>query len=55
MDGRIEMRATGSVMVFDGFRALYIETRDEDSESEDAKRLPPLVEGEALEPAQGQQ
>ena len=48
-DGRTHrMRATGSVMVFDGFRALYIEARDEDSESEDAKRLPPLVEGESL-------
>ena len=48
-DGRVHrMRATGSVMVFDGFRALYIEAKDEDSESEDAKRLPSLIEGETL-------
>ncbi len=48
-DGRKHlMRATGSVMVFDGFRVLYIETKDEDSESEDANRLPALVEGETL-------
>ncbi len=43
-----KLRATGSVMVFDGFRKLYIETRDEDSESDDARRLPPLFEDESL-------
>ena len=43
-----KMRATGSVLVFDGFRSLYTETRDEDSETDDARRLPPLVEGEYL-------
>ena len=43
-----QMRATGSVMIFDGFRSLYIEARDEDTESDDARRLPPLVEGEDL-------
>ena len=42
------LRATGSVTVFDGFRKLYIETRDEDSESDDARRLPPLFEDESL-------
>ena len=42
------LRATGSVMIFDGFRSLYIEARDEDSEAEDAKRLPVLDEGEDL-------
>ena len=48
-DGKTHhMRATGSVMVFDGFRVLYIEAKDEDSESEDARRLPSLVEGETL-------
>ena len=43
-----KLRATGSVTVFDGFRKLYIETRDEDSESDDARRLPPLFEDESL-------
>lgn len=44
-----KMRATGSVMIFDGFRSLYSETRDEDAESDDARRLPALVEGESLD------
>ncbi len=43
-----KLRATGSVTVFDGFRKLYIETRDEDSESDDARRLPSLFEDESL-------
>ena len=43
-----KLRATGSVMIFDGFRRLYIEARDEDSESDDARRLPPLIEDESL-------
>ena len=43
-----KLRATGSVTVFDGFRKLYIETRDEDSESDDARRLPPLFDDESL-------
>ena len=42
------LRITGSVIIFDGFRSLYIETKDEDSNSEDAKRLPILDEGEEL-------
>ena len=42
------LRATGSVWVFDGFRSLYVETKDEDSEADDAKRLPPLNEDEPL-------
>ncbi len=48
-DGKTHrLRATGSVWVFDGFRTLYVETKDEDSEADDAKRLPPLDEGETL-------
>ena len=43
-----KLRATGSVMVFDGFRSLYIEAQDEDSESDDTRRLPPLADGESL-------
>ena len=37
----IELRATGQVMRFDGFLALYQEGRD-DAEDEDTARLPPM-------------
>jgi DNA topoisomerase-1 len=40
------VRATGSVIKFDGYRKLYIETRDEDAEDEDSKQLPPMTEGD---------
>lgn len=40
------VRATGSVIKFDGYRKLYIETRDEDAEDEDDKQLPALNEGD---------
>ncbi len=47
-DGKLYgLRATGSVIVFDGFLKLYEEGRD-DSEDENARRLPPLNEGNAL-------
>src|SRR5437870_7173403 len=35
----LDLRATGSVVKFDGFLALYQESRDEDQEDEDARRL----------------
>ena len=41
------VRATGSVIKFDGFRKLYIETRDEDLEEEDSKQLPVMTEGDS--------
>ncbi len=41
------LRATGSVLVFDGFMTLYEEGRD-DQEDENARRLPPLSQVEAL-------
>lgn len=41
------LRATGSVLKFDGFLALYQESRD-DEEDEDGSRLPPLTIGDAL-------
>lgn len=44
-----KMRATGSTMIFDGFRSLYTEAKDEDSDSDDARRLPSLVDGELLD------
>ena len=41
------VRATGSVMKFDGYRKLYIETKDEDAEDEDGKQLPAMNEGDS--------
>ena len=45
---RLELRATGTVVKFDGFLALYQEGRDEDPDDEEARRLPPMSGGEAL-------
>jgi DNA topoisomerase-1 len=42
-------RATGRVMKFDGYMAVYIEGRDEDSDEEDARRLPNLATGDLLD------
>ncbi len=46
--GPATLRATGSVVRFDGFLALYQEGRD-DEEDEDARRLPAMSEGEKVE------
>jgi DNA topoisomerase-1 len=43
----LELRASGQVIKFDGFLALYQEGRD-DEEDEDGRRLPAMSEGEAL-------
>jgi len=43
----LELRATGQVVKFDGFLALYQEGRD-DEEDEDSRRLPAISEGESL-------
>jgi DNA topoisomerase I len=45
---RLELRATGTVVKFDGFLALYQEGRDEDPEDEDSRRLPQMSAGEPL-------
>ena len=45
----LDLRATGSVVKFDGFLALYQEGRDEDQEDEESRRLPEMSQGEALE------
>ncbi|MEP3047564.1 MAG: type I DNA topoisomerase [Roseibium sp.] len=44
---RANLRATGSVVRFDGFYALYQESRD-DEEDENSKRLPAVDQGAAL-------
>ncbi|MEX0921223.1 MAG: type I DNA topoisomerase [Rhodovibrionaceae bacterium] len=50
-DKRAALRATGSVVVFDGFLRLYEEGRDEPKREgeEENKRLPKLAEGQGLE------
>ncbi len=46
-DGRAVLRATGSVIRFDGFLKLYREGRDDASDSDDeGQALPPVAEGE---------
>ncbi|MCY1127020.1 type I DNA topoisomerase [Frigidibacter sp. RF13] len=47
-DGEVELRATGQVVMFDGFLKVYDEGRD-DEEGEDSARLPQIMEGEAAE------
>ena len=47
--GPYEFRASGSQIKFDGFMRLYIEGQDEE-ENEESGLLPPLVQGEKLEP-----
>jgi DNA topoisomerase-1 len=49
-DGQVELRATGQVVLFDGFLKVYEEGRD-DAEDEDGKRLPQIAEGDALKQA----
>src|SRR6202042_2848629 len=44
----LELRATGSVLKFDGFLKLYQEGRDDDPEDEDSRRLPAMSAGEPL-------
>jgi DNA topoisomerase-1 len=44
---RLELRATGQVILFDGFLKLYQEGKD-DEEDEEGKRLPPMRAGDAL-------
>ncbi|MEM9708070.1 MAG: type I DNA topoisomerase [Pseudomonadota bacterium] len=44
-DGQVELRATGQVVLFDGFLRVYEEGRD-DVVDDDDKRLPQISEGE---------
>ncbi|MBE5780602.1 MAG: type I DNA topoisomerase [Clostridiales bacterium] len=43
--GRLVFRSTGSIVRFDGYRAIYTEGKDEEEEKE--QRLPELIEGTA--------
>jgi DNA topoisomerase I len=44
----LDLRATGSVIKFDGFLKLYQEGRDDDPEDEESRRLPAMSTGEKL-------
>lgn len=46
-DGQVELRATGQVVLFDGFMKVYEEGRDDVVVDDDDKRLPQITEGEA--------
>ncbi|HWU41624.1 MAG TPA: type I DNA topoisomerase, partial [Candidatus Acidoferrum sp.] len=47
--GKYTLRATGSVLLFPGFMALYIEATEENGNGEDKEgKLPELTEGEIL-------
>jgi DNA topoisomerase-1 len=50
-DGAAVLRATGSVITFDGFLKVYAESRDDAAEGDDDSNriLPPLREGEAVD------
>src|SRR5579872_6352317 len=42
----LELRASGQVIKFDGFLALYQEGRDDDPDDEESRRLPAMSQGE---------
>ncbi|OWJ85288.1 type I DNA topoisomerase [Haematobacter missouriensis] len=47
-DGQVGLRATGQVVLFDGFLRVYEEGRDDDGD-EDGARLPQIMQGEPAE------
>ncbi|MGR3713086.1 MAG: type I DNA topoisomerase [Shimia sp.] len=48
-DQQIELRATGQVVLFDGFLRIYEEGRDDQVVDDDDKRLPQIAQGEAMD------
>ena len=46
-DGQVALRATGQVVVFEGFIAIYEEGRDDSVTDDDSARLPQIMAGEA--------
>ncbi|NWG54308.1 MAG: type I DNA topoisomerase [Hydrogenophilaceae bacterium] len=46
--GKAELRATGQVILFDGFLKLYSEGRDDEEENDENRRLPAMKEGERM-------
>ena len=48
-DGQVGLRATGQVVLFDGFMRVYQEGRDDAVVDDDEKRLPQIMAGEPAE------
>jgi DNA topoisomerase I len=48
VDGGTKLRATGSIMAFDGFLKLYREDRDDEDADEENRMLPAMAERDAL-------
>ena len=48
-DDQVGLRATGQVMLFDGFMRVYEEGRDDAVVDDDDKRLPQIMQGEAAD------
>ncbi len=48
-DEQVGLRATGQVVLFDGFLKVYEEGRDDVAEGDDDKRLPQIARGETAE------
>ncbi len=48
-DGQVALRATGQVVLFDGFLRVYEEGRDDVVTDDDDKRLPQIDEGDAMD------
>ncbi|MCZ7657241.1 MAG: type I DNA topoisomerase [Xanthobacteraceae bacterium] len=44
----LDLRATGTVVKFDGFLTLYQEGQDDEADDEESRRLPAMSAGEAL-------
>ena len=50
--GKVELRASGQVVLFDGFLTLYSEGRDDEAgDDEDNQRLPAMKQGDAMKVA----
>ncbi|MEL7543759.1 MAG: type I DNA topoisomerase [Pseudomonadota bacterium] len=48
-DGKTyEFQANGSVVTFDGYYKVYEESRDDDADDDESRRLPKLTKGDAL-------
>ena len=48
-DAQVGLRANGQVILFDGFLKVYEEGRDDSQSDGDDKRLPQLMQGEAMQ------
>ncbi|WP_127557698.1 type I DNA topoisomerase [Nioella ostreopsis] len=47
-DDQVVLRATGQVVMFDGFMKVYEEGRDDDAASDEDRRLPQISQGDKL-------